>query len=631
MGNVTKVSKVEKASKALYLKAKEAYYNSAPILSDAEFDALEDEIRLLDPNWSELKKTGVKPANKKTEVDLLEPMPSLNKMYPEAVTKFYAKHKKIQQWIWMDKLDGTSLQLVYETSKPSRLITRGDGMRGGDISFFIPHLVKLKLIPASISSKEQTVFRLEGLMKKAVFAKHWASKFDNIRNTVNGLFNRKDMHEALKHVDLVVLGVYNFKLPEGLRLAKKWGFTVVNHYLVKSSDLPDYNHTDVLAERRGESEYEMDGLVIAPTDWVMQYEDAEKPRQLVAFKFNDEENAAECKVKRVIYQTSGFGRIVPKIEIEPTKMDGVLVKFCTVHNAKWMLDRGIGPGAVVKLVRSGGVIPKVVGVVKKGKIQLPEVPHELNGVNFIALENSVEQDIRIIDRFLTTLGIEFVARKTIASLCEVGLASPRDYIKFVHGKSTTSLALLSKASLGPNQSIKVLNELKRVLCSEISLKQLMVASSCFDAGVGERRLSAIEAAGISMEALVLDRVIADDLGAIPGFADKTVALILAGLDKFQLWFHTVEKYLTVNGDLPKPKKAKKLVGNKLENVVATFTGYRDQEQLSMIESLGGTVADFSSRTTVLLYREGGRKSSKVEKAGSKAMTWAAFAAKFGIN
>jgi DNA ligase (NAD+) len=632
--------------KKLYVKAQTAYYNgNEPIMSDKAFDKLEDTIRKVSPEWDRLKKTGVKVADKKTDTLLWRPMPSLNKMYDEAVPKFYAKHKAVKKWVWSDKLDGTSLQLIYENGKASRLITRGDGITGGDISFFIPHLTKLKLIPATISTKEQTVFRLEGLMKKKVFEKNWSREAkgdagaDNGRNLVNGLFNRKDMHPALIDVDLVVLGVYGSTLPEGLKLARKWGFKVVTHYLVASSELPDINHANELAEIRDDSEYEMDGLVIAPADWVMHYEDAEKPKQLIAYKFNDEANAAECKVKRVIYQTSGFGRVVPKIEIEPTKMDGVLVKFCTVHNAKWMLDRGIGPGAILKIVRSGGVIPKVVGVVKKGKIQLPEVPHKLVGVNFMAIESSPEQRVRIIDRFLTTLGIEFIARKTIGKLHDVkgGLKHPHDYIKLVQGKDATAIAVLENAGLGPNQSEKVLTELTRVLCNEISLKQLMVASSCFDVGVGERRLSAVEAVGISMNELcgysseLSFKEIKTKLLATKGFADNTVNLILEGVENFKSWFADVTKYLTVNGDLPKPKKAKKVLNSKLAGVVATFTGYRDQAQLSMIEALGGTVADFSTKTTVLLYREGGRKSSKIEKAGDKAMTFTEFCKKYGVK
>jgi len=627
--------------KKQYKEAKEAYYNGTSILSDADFDALEDRIRYSDPDWKELKKTGVPVKNKKTETLLWRYMPSLRKMYDVDVSKFYKSfNAPIRSWLWADKLDGTSLQLVYTEGEPSQLITRGDGTKGGDISFFIPHLVKLKKIPATIPDKSlPLVFRLEGIMKKAVFEKKWSKKAlgekagsDNARNLVNGLFNRMDMSPALADVDLVVLGVFDFALEEGLQKAKKWKFKTAPYTTTGDK----VGHREWLAQRRESSEYEIDGFIVASIGFRMIYEDAEKPTAMVAYKFNDEENAAECKVKRIIYQTSGFGRIVPTVEIEPTRMDGATIKHCTVHNAKWMLDRHIGPGAIVKMVRSGGVIPKIIGVVKKGKIQLPEVPHELKGVNFIALENSKEQDIRVIDRFLTTLGVEFIAEKTIAALYDVDWVSPRQYIAFSHFSTEEKvLKHLQRGGLGPNQSIKVLNELKRVLCNEISLKKLMVASSCFDAGVGEKRLSAIEAAGISMESLLSskfdpEKSSCDDLYAISGFATKTVELIVKGVLEFETWFADVGHYLTVNADLPKPKK-KKTVSGKLNGVTITLTGYRDHSQVTVIESLGGTVADFSAKTDILLYREGGRKSSKIEKAGDKAFTWVEFCKRYGVN
>src|SRR5882672_3849441 len=109
--------------KKLYKRAQRAYYNGDDLdydenlMTDKEFDKLEDQIRKLDPAWKELAKTGVKVADKKTDTLLWRPMPSLNKMYDEAVPKFYAKHKAVEKWIWSDKLDGTSLQLVYENGK----------------------------------------------------------------------------------------------------------------------------------------------------------------------------------------------------------------------------------------------------------------------------------------------------------------------------------------------------------------------------------------------------------------------------------------------------------------------------------------------------------------------------------
>jgi DNA ligase (NAD+) len=620
--------------KARYLEAKEAYYNDQPLMSDAEFDKLEDRIRKLSPNWIELKKTGVKVKDKKTEVPLLRPMPSLAKMYPEAVLKFYNRpsSKKVKHWIWMDKLDGTSLQLVYDKGKPTRLITRGDGKRGGDISFFLPHLVKLGRIPRQIPTRNRVVLRVEGLMQKRVFKRHWATKFDNIRNCVNGLFNRMDMHPALKHVDLVVLGVYGLTLPQGFMRAIEWGFQVVDHQVLGQGQ--EGLLSQALCDRRSVSPYEMDGLVIAPTDWLMEYLDAEKPKQLIAFKLNDHENASEVKIKEVVWQKTRTGRWQPKIKIEPTRMDGVTVTNATAHNPVWMQDRGIGPGATVKVLRSGGVIPKIVETVKPAKFVGPPGKYEQRGKFFYLVDEDATVEIRKIHFFMTSLGIELLAQKTIAKLYDAGkmFQSIEWYIRQVDESRDDAGTVLDRfigCGLGPRQSEKILDELRRVLLNKISLKKLMVASGCFES-VGEKRLTQLEQTGLSMRELYKGRGtdLFQQILRIRGFKDKTAQAIVDGKMDFVKWFKPIKNLLKVDGRLPKADPVN--MEGRLYGMNVTWTGYRDSVQESRVSAEGGTVAKFSAKTDVLLYRVGGKQSLKIERAGAKAMTWEQFCKKHSL-
>lgn len=618
--------------KRQYIRASKAYYNKdKPIMSDASFNDLEKMIRKLEPTWDQLKKTGVKVADKKTEVDLLEFMPSLNKMYPEAVDKFYARpsSKKVEAWIWMDKLDGTSLQLAYEKGVPTRLITRGDGTRGGDISFFIPHLLKLGRIPARIPVKTRVVFRIEGLMQKKIFAKYWADKFDNIRNMVNGLFNRKDMHPALKHVDLVVLGVYGMSLPTGLKLAAAQGFNPVRLSIMRLVPSVE-EHGEFLEKWRDESLYEMDGLVIAPTDWVMEYTNAERPKALIAFKFNDEEGAAEVPVLRNVWQKTRLKRWQPKVEIPPTEIDGVVVRFATCHNPAWMMEKGIGPGAIIKVLRSGGVIPKIVGVVKKAKFQGPPGPYLVDGRLFRMVDHDETTDARGILHFMRSLGVELLALKTIAKLYDIGFTTPESYIKLAHASDKVIKHQLANAELGPTQSAKIVAELKRVLCGTISLKKLMVASGCFAGGIGERRLSMLEKAGISMRVLGLaDKDwIWNEVGKVKGFKGATIQALVDGVLAFRKWYKPIKGILEIEGELPAVKKVN--AKGKLAGLKIAFTGYRDKYHEVTIETLGGEVTSFSTKTDILLYTPEGKASTKVAKAGTKAMTWEAFTKKYGV-
>ena len=597
--------------KVLYKKAKNHYYNadcnSTPLMTDAKFDKLEDMIRQADPDWAELGSTGVK-VNKKTEVELSHFMPSLNKQYPEAMPKWLAANPA-SNYLVMEKLDGSSLQVTYKGGKPIQVVTRGDGIKGGDISFLIPNM-KLP----RIKDERLLILRCEAIISRSAF-KRWESKFDNARNMVNGLLNRRDPHPALKDVDIITLGIYGVPLINGLVFAKSQQLPVVPFKPCDAKNLNTEVLINVLAARKQNSDYEIDGLVIAPSTFFMDYKNSDKPKGITAFKVNLDEDSVEAKVEHVIWQISGRGRIVPKIEIAPTKMDGVIVTYCTAHNAQWMNDRSIGPGAVVKLVRSGGVIPKIVEVLKPGRKVVPDIAHKLQGVHYVVSEANSDTErviaVRRIHKFMTTLGIELLAAKTIARLYDSGMTSIKHYIKNHHLKHK-----FEHAGLGDKQIENILNELHRVLKAPMKMSQLMVATQIFGVGIGERKLKQIEDHGISMMGLLLmsDQDIEHALKDVSGFSTKTIKLILDGMPKWRKFYEFAAKHLTVDGKLEHKTVIK--VKGSLSDQRVSFTGYRSTEDEAWITSKGGEIINFGSKTTILLYKQEGKASTKVDKARS---------------
>lgn len=627
--------------KKLYLKAKKAYYNhDSEIMSDAEFDRLENLIKKEDPSWPELAKTGVK-VNKKTEAPLLKFMPSLNKKYPHEVPKYFSRREIGQTYVMMSKLDGCSLQLVYENKVPTRLFTRGDGELGGEISFFIPWLLRLGKIPRRIrTSAEQVVIRLEGIMTSRTFRGKWSREAkgdegrDNARQLVNGVFNRKTEHPALADIDLVALGLYDHKINSGLLLLEDWGFNVVEHCLFCPSNKDTAEVlTAQLARSIEKSKYLIDGLVLAPSGMMYSYKNADKPKDIIAFKFNDEEGAAEVLVEEVIWQKTRLKRWQPKIKIPPTYIDGVTVTYVTAHNPALMKELGIGPGAVVKVLRSGGVIPKIVGVVKKAKFQPPPGAYELRGRFFYMLEHDKTTEVRQIHHFFTSLGIELLAMKSIERMYDAGYTSPLSYMTFVHRDKDRPAAVawhFRNAGFGQVDSAKKANELIRAFTTKVELKKLMVASGCFENGIGERKLSQLQDAGVSMSKLLVlfEGRELHQLEQVKGFSTKTVAALKKGLASFTKLLAKFEKYVLIVDPKPAKTKAKK---GKLEGLMVTWTGYRSPEQEDAVVNNGGQVVSFSSKTQILLYKKGGKASTKIEKAGDKAMTWEQFAKKYSIK
>jgi NAD-dependent DNA ligase len=630
--NFKKMS-LEKQKKT-FLNARDEYHNNEEqsFLTDGEYDALEDLIRAADPEWKPLHETGVRIRDGKDEVALERFMPSLEKAYPEDVPRFLNRQVG-GTWAAMDKLDGTSLQLKYVRGYPKSLRTRGDGTLGRDVSHMIPMLVTYGRIPKQIGSTVVTIFRLEGVIKKKVFERCWSRAvlgkkgFDNARQAANGAFLRKAASPILRDIDLVVLGMYEAPLVQGLKAARDYGFKVVyyvNNFVPSRAE-------DLLAVRKEASEYAIDGLVLAHSSFSMEFEDAEKPKNAFAFKINNVEDAFELLVNEIQWKKTRLKRWQPKIKVDPTEMDGVIVTQATAHNPAWMIDKGIGPGAVVKVLRSGGVIPKIVGVVKPAKFVGPPGPYEARGRFFYMLEADKASDVRGIHFFMTTLGIELFAQKTIEKLYDVGYTSISVYIEASHMTKLHEdcCKVLVKAGVGENQSRKLIKELSRVLNDTLALKKLMVASGCFDAGMGERKLSQIEAAGISMRELCNMKysTLIEELLDIKGFKEKTAKNVADGIAKFKSWYRPLKHLLTVDGHLPEKREKKKVAG-VLSGVNVSFTGYRDAVREQLIVQLGGEVIAFGAKTTVLLYDPAGKSSTKIVKAGARAMTWQEFAFKY---
>jgi len=593
--------------KKLYVKATDVYNNGGkPLMTDAQFDALEDNIRAVDPTWAELAKTGAPVKNKKQEIALAKFMPSLHKAYPEAIAK-WLKRVPCPSYLALDKLDGSALLLTREGGRAVQLVTRGNGTLGKDISFLIPHLN----IPRGERTEPKMHFRCEAVISRNVFNTKWATSFDDPRSMVNGLLNRQARHPAMSDIDIVVLGVYGERLRTGLRDAARSCLLTVR--MTQELSLDAEKLTALLAARRKSSIYDIDGLVIAPFDFQMDYETAAKPKNIIAFKVNNFEDSVQATVESVTWQISGRGRIIPKICIAPTKIGGVMVKHATAHNAVWLVDRRIGPGAVVQLCRSGGVIPKIEAVIKKGKLQLPEIDYVTKGVHFV-VDGATRVvtagiDAKNIVKFTSTMGVDNVAAATAAALVKVRVNTPLHLLGAWYSGELHSL--LYEAGIGEKMSTNIVKSMDSVFVGAVSMKKLLVASQVFDAGIGERKLSMIEDAGIAMNSLIAGKVTVKKLVAVPGFSDITARLVLTGLPKAIAFVKAARCYISVIGTLPSKGETPlgKLTGEKV-----SFTSYRDKAHEAAVIAAGGEVVGYGAKTTILLYKEGGKSSSKIDDA-----------------
>lgn len=573
-------------------------------INDAVYDCLES---ILNQHGVTL---GVRaPAVGKVDADLPYPMPSLEKarMDTGQLQKFTAKNKG--PYVASMKMDGISLEIVYAPGKPVKVYTGTEVHRGKDVSFLAPSMN----IPKSL--KTALAIRAEGIISRSNFENHWSEKYKNARNLASGIMNKKGVHEAMKHLDVVCYEVLSPRgVPsEQLAMLKKLGFHVVPH--VKLKAVTDESLTRILRKWKAESEHDIDGVVVC-ADYKTPVQSSDYSKVAIAFKEEDESNQAESKVVKVIWQVSKYGYLKPVLNIEPVKLAGVTVTRVTAHNAKTVQEEGIGVGATISLTRSGEVIPFVTGVPKPVKPAMPSKSEfgpyhwSKNKVDLI-LDDAAGHDTaatKMLSDFLTKgLGIEFVGTGIVAKLIDAGLSSPRRLL------SARRQAFYEVEGFKDTMVDKLYSQLQEKK-KHANIVKVAAASGVFGRSFGNTRMQAIEDhLGILKCMKMPERSVVSKVSALSGFSEATAEVFAEALPKF-------EKFLApLNLEFEAPKKVK-ATGQKLEGQAVGFTGFRDTALEEYIKSQGGEVTNgVTAKTTILLAKDASSGSSKLQKAIDKGI------------
>lgn len=629
MGRMSRLASLDLAGKkSLFKAARKAYYNAGNSpLTDKEFDDLEDVLREEAPNWGPLKATGAAPSGylgKKAEVMLSVPCPSLDKMVaetPEKVTKWISKAAKEfgESFRVSEKLDGSSVQSVYKHGKLVQVTTRGDGTIGKDITFLAPHMN----LPASIDCElPRLVIRHEAIMPLAVYNKKWAGQYDTARALSSAILNRQDAAPALADLHLVAIRVQfpKYALTTGLDFLKTVGFRVARGKAVGYSILTPDTLTQAVAYFRSNSVYEIDGVVVF-SDAPNLDTTADRPGYARAFKVNDAADALDTEIVAIEWQPSSFGVLVPKAIIHPVKIGGATIKQAAIYNARWALDRGVGVGAKVKILRSGDIIPKIVQVVEPAKFALPAKADfgdwiwdkTKTSIQLTSASDNGHVLAQQFRRFFVALGMDQMAMGLAKKLVEAGYTDTAEVIQMEEGDWRKLPGVKSRAADFANQMVKAR--------TKSDLVHMMRASCVFDRGVGSTRIRSLQAA----KPKLLTRAAASNgelealVAAVPGCGPAFARLYARGLPKFYAW-------LDASGAVPsKAPKAKVAESAELQGVKASWTGYRSAEEEATVNKMGGAVVPFNKKTTVLFVANGGKASGKADKAREWGIQVAHFA------
>jgi NAD-dependent DNA ligase len=606
----------------LLKKLSDAYYNKKnSLVPDSVYDELRDILSKRDPKNLYLREIGAPIKGNKKKIKLPFPMGSLDKIKPsdESIKKlepWIKKHnnKNKNNYILSDKLDGSSVQLYKDNKGDFHLYSRGDGLVGHDISHLLPFILKnvrIDIIPKHSSIRGELIINKKDAIKLK-------DKMKNARAGVNGLVNSKTVDKEVAEASQYV--TYNILHPrylqeEQLRLLNEFGFKVVNFKVVDK--INEKMLTNYLELRRKESEFTIDGIVCIDNSQIYEHEGG-NPEYGFAFKTIYDEQMVEAKVVQVIWEESKDRYLKPRIEIEPVELVGTTVTYATAFNAKYIVDNKIGKGSILKIVKSGDVIPYILEVLKpssSGKPDLPDREYDWNesGVDLVLRGDSNLVKIKIIDHFFSTIGVKYISEGIITNLVNNGYNSIKKILE------ADREDLYEIKGLGEKIVNKIYDDIDEVL-SKVDLPTFMASSNKFGRGLGKKKLQeVIKIYPNIMTSNWTKKEMIDNILEVQGFSDKLATYFSDNFSKFIKFYeeineiHDISRFMKVIESSETESSSKS--DNIFENMTIVFTGFRDKASEDLITSNGGKVTNsVSGKTSLVVRADDEVDSSKIRTA-----------------
>jgi DNA ligase (NAD+) len=643
--------------------AYEYYVLDSPTVSDAVYDGLFNELKLLEEKYPELispdsptQRVGGKAAEGFQSVAHSSRMLSLNDVFnEESIQAWIARIKKLLpdnidiSFFGDIKKDGLACSLIYENGKYTQAITRGDGYVGEDVTNNVRTIgsVPLALRNTSQTSrlvKGRTEIRGEIVMYKSDFAKLNESRknaglpeFANPRNTAAGTIRQLDP-------GLVASRKLNFLAYDILRddeneirshdeaysLIRNLGFPGTEHGKLLPDVSAIHAYVSTWEKRRHNLPFLIDGLVIKVNNRQTYSElgvVGKNPRGAIAYKFPAEQSTT--KVKDIIISIGRTGAATPTAVLEPVVVAGSTVQMATLHNEAEVSRKDIRIGDTVVIHKAGDIIPEVVESMKQlrtGKEKPFQMPSKCPDCGTTLVKIKADEAVwrcpnnecpsrlqNQIQHFASkgALDIEGLGEKNVKALLDAGLIT--DSADLYRLSIDDLLGLERFAEVSANKLVASIQAKKNP-----KLERFLF-------GLGIRHVGAQTAVDLAKHFATLEKLsdaTIDELSIVNGVGDVVAESLVVWfedpinqllLEKFKKYGVHPQKSKPTEG----PLKGKRFV------VTGSLENMSRQEAAERIRALGGTFQSALGKDTEYLVvgaNVGASKLAKAKKYGTELLT-----------
>lgn len=364
------------------------YVLSAPTISDREFDEKMKELEKLEAEHPEFydadsptQRVGSDLTKEFRQVAHRYPMLSLGNTYSEEdVRDFYERIERTLgepfEIVAELKFDGTSISLIYEGGRLVQAVTRGDGVRGDDVTANVRTIRSIPLKLHGDSFPDEVEVRGEILLPWAEFERLNKEReaqeeplFANPRNAASGTLKQQNPAiVAERKLDAYLYYVLGEDLPSdthygNLEAARSWGLKVSDAIKVCKSLSEIFDYINYWDTERKNLPVATDGIVLKVNSIRQQQIlgfTAKNPRWAIAYKFQAERE--RTRLNSVSFQVGRTGAVTPVANLEPVLLAGTVVKRASLHNADIIEGLDLHIGDQVFVEKGGEIIPKIVGV-----------------------------------------------------------------------------------------------------------------------------------------------------------------------------------------------------------------------------------------------------------------------------